>query len=141
MRTQAIVLALLMVGCSTVRGAANLDEMSQAQFDAYATRSAAQIGVIAKAALDEGDISPESLVVVAEALSGVASGTLTGIGGGLGEVIDMDGYGAAALTLAVLELDNELAERGALEQGGALSPRAREVAAAVAVELFRISKE
>jgi hypothetical protein len=133
-----VALGMSTFGCSTVRDAQRLDEMSAAQVDVFAQRTAYQVAVFAEAALVEEDISPEAVAAVADAFRGLAAGSSAGAAGGLAEILKVDGYGAAALGLVVLELDAELERRGALEPGGAFSPAARVVFTTIADELDKL---
>lgn len=109
------VLLLGAVACSTVRDAPRIVEMPDAELDRYCARVSAQVAAVAGAALAEGDLSPDVLRGIATALRGAADGTSAPAVGSLAGWLDVDGYGAAALTLAIMEIDAEMERRGAFE--------------------------
>lgn len=132
---------LATASCWTVREAQRLEQMSDDEVDAFAQRVSIQVGVVAQALVAEGDLDPSDLATIAAALEGLAAGTTAPTAGGLAGAIGVEGYGAAALTLAVIELDAELSRRGALEPGGAMSPRACLVLSAVAARLSQVASQ
>lgn len=113
-------------GCRTAEQTQHMDELSDAEFAAYKERVAGQICMLARAAIQEEDLSAESCRKLGEALKGLALGTVTPAGGTLMNSLDVEGYGAAVMGLALIELDASLAQSGGLS-GGWLSPRGEEV--------------
>jgi hypothetical protein len=111
--------------------------MEQAELDAFAARTAALVGAVADVALKEGDITPETLNALADALDALADGTISVALHALLEHLDLDGYGALALTVALTELDARLEDRGAYEDDGFLNDAGRLVIGAIANTLRR----
>lgn len=125
---------LLLVACSTFSGATRLDEMSDAELARYTARTVAKVQVFADAAVREGDLGEDAALRVAQDLRAVADGTLVLIGAELVATLDLEGYGAAAMTLALIELDEALERAGAYEDG-LLTERGAAVVRALA-EMF-----
>jgi hypothetical protein len=104
-------------GCSTLTRAPQVAEMSEPEFSRWVARLAAQAEVFASLAIEEGAVSPEAALRVAEVLDGLAdgppiSGTLDAL------ALDLPVWGAAALRLTLIELDDALELAGALEGPG-----------------------
>jgi hypothetical protein len=102
------------------------------EYTRYTAQLASQVGLVAGAAVSEGDLDAETAKKIADALRGLASGTTGGVGGALADSIELDSYGIVVLTLAITELDMMLERRGAYGEEGVLDERARGVLAAVA---------
>lgn len=135
MKLAATVACLLLSACSALRGATKLDEMDGDEFIRYTARAVAEVQAIATVAVSQGDLDDQELETVQAVLRGVASGSVVLAGTTLTDALNLDGYGALALTLAVTELDARFEERGAYGDGGVLSERARQVLLAVATGL------
>jgi len=129
---------ILTVGsCRTVQEAQRLDELTDDEFLAFKERTAGQISIIALAAIQEGDLSPEACIKLGEAMKGLAIGTTVPAGSSLMDSLDVEGYGAAVLGLALIELDSSLRSAGGLS-GGWLTPRGEESVVFVAETLIGV---
>jgi len=117
--------ALILPGCTTLSQVAQIEEMSDADFILWRNTLVAQVGVVAQAAVDEGEIEPADLEKIASVLT-VIGGSNAVEAGALAEWIDLSGYKAALLQLAILELDSKLAAGGGYIDG-VLSARGKEV--------------
>jgi hypothetical protein len=122
-------------GCRTAQHGAQLGRMDGPELERFTTRLAAQVGILAAAALAEGSARPEELAAVAATLRRLAAHADpwdAAADAGLRE-LPLSGWGAAALALALIELDSALprpeAGMDAWEQG-----RAALEAAAAALE-------
>lgn len=114
----AVFAVALLASCpSSMRGFVRMDEMSDAEFASYSSRTELQVSAVARTAIAEGELSPEAALKVADALDGFAKGTTAPAAGMLAEELDLEGWGALALTLAVVELDAGLEELGAYGPG------------------------
>lgn len=110
--------ALASTSCSTLRDAPRVAEMDSAEYLAWQTRAAAQIGALARAAIEQGDLSPQDAESIADALEGFAivePGSSVSLVSGLG--LDLGGYAGLALTLALTEMDAELNRQGLVMEG------------------------
>jgi len=125
--------------CSTVRDAQRIEEMTDGELALFSQRTAYQLATIASAAVAEGDLSREACLATAKAFESLANGSVAGVAGSLAGEVGTDGYGAAALALAVTELDATLQAAGAFEPGGVLSERARGVMQAIADALTKVA--
>lgn len=133
MKNLLLLLTLpLFFACSSLSGLARLDSMELDEYTRYTAQLASQVGLVAGAAVTEGDLDAETAKKIASALRGLAAGTTGGVGGALADSIELDSYGVVLLTLAIVELDLTLERRGAYGENGVLNERARGVLAAVA---------
>lgn len=132
MKTLLLITLPLLAACPSLGGLARLDDMEPDEYTRYTAQLASQVGLVAGAAVAEGDLDAETARKIADALRGLASGTTSGMGGALAENIELDSYGVVLLTFAIIELDATLERRGAYGEGGVLDERARGVLAAVA---------
>lgn len=123
-----LLFAPLLAACTALGGLTRLDEMGATELALYGERMGRLVANVAQAGMAEGDLTAEATRDVAEALEAVAAGTLP-----MAE-IDLDGYGALILSVALMELEDRLADRGGLVDG-VLSPEARVIVAAVAARL------
>lgn len=119
---------LCTASCSTLREAPRIGEMSEAELSSYCARVEAQVAALTSAAIGEGDIQPEDAERIAGILDALVLGGAPGVG--LPALLDLDGYAGLGLTLVLLEIDAELARRGAYESDGWAS--GREVLRAIA---------
>lgn len=133
------LIAIPMSGCTTVQGFTRMEEMEDAEYERFAERAATQVAAIAQVAVNEGDLSRETVGVVAENLRLIANGSVVGVGVPLMEALDLDGYGALALTFAMTELEARLDQSGAYSDEGLLSPRGVGVLLAVAGKLDKMA--
>lgn len=120
-----LVLLAVQPGCTTLSQAPQIEEMSEPDFIAWRTTLVAQVGIVAEAAVAEGEIDPADLEKIASVLT-VIGGSNAVEAGELAEWIDLSGYKAALLNLAILELDSKLAAGGGYIDG-ILSERGKEV--------------
>lgn len=123
---------MLMVGCTTFSGLRNMNELDEAQFERVKIRVVTLVTAIAKAAIEEDDISAASVVNLANALRSLALGTSAGAVGTVVDTLDLGGYSAVALAIVTTELDARLEARGAYDEDGILSGRGKEIVLAVA---------
>lgn len=129
----AALLSLLpLVSCSTVSGARQLDEMSQPSFERYRDRQAQTVAAIVAVAIDEGDLLPEDVDLVASAVIAVADGEFVSLALALEDKIAGGGYESLALIIALFEVETWLESRGAYDEEGFLASRGAEVLRAVA---------
>ncbi len=131
--------AMSQSGCSLFRGVQQLEQMDDLQLSAFADRTAFQFATVAQAAVSEGDLTVEQVQKVATVFDGLSKGSVGGITGSVSEYLEGNGYAAVGLAIAVSELDAELEARGAFEEGGVLSPKAKTVFGAIATELAKVS--
>jgi len=75
------------------------------------------------------------VLLVADALDGLAAGTTGGAVTGVVETLDLDGYAALGLQLALLEADASLERAGAYGPEGLLSERGQATLAEIAAGL------
>lgn len=131
MRLLALTLVFL-ASCATLRGATQLDEMTEPQLQRYSARASAQIVRAAEVTIKKGDLTPKDLDAIAASLRLLAGGG----GGGLVTLMpnEVDGYGSLAIVIALSELDAQLEDRGAYD-GAALTERGARVVGAIAVAL------
>lgn len=128
-----------LAACTAVSGATRLDQMDQGELEAYAARTAALVAAVADVALEEGDITPNSVAVLATALHSIAAGSTAPVAGSILKTLDLKGYGALALTIAITEIDAALEERGAF-QDGFLSDNGKFVVNTISAELARVAQ-
>lgn len=134
-----LVSALAFVAsCTTLSGATRLASMEEAEFAAYTARTGAQVEAIASVAIMEGDLAPETARLIASGLEGLAAGTSAPGVAGLVGALELHGYGALALVLAISEIDAQLAEWGAYTGEG--WARGQEVLRAIAGGLSRAAE-
>lgn len=137
-RLKALLVACavaLLSACPTVRNFQRLDSMTDSEYSRFVDRFAAQARVAVSAALEEQDITPEAVLLVADTLEGLAKGTTAGGVAAVVEAFDLEGYAEAALALSITEFDAELEDRGAYAEDGMLSERGRGVLEAIAETL------
>ncbi len=132
LKWMALLVVPLLCACPSLRNLTRLDEMEAAEYDRYVIRLSAQVGAVAGVAVAEGDLDAATAQQIAGALRALASGTAAGIGGALSDTLDLDAYGVLVLSIAIVELDAALEERGAYDDEGFLDERARGVLMAVA---------
>jgi hypothetical protein len=108
---------VVVVGCSVLRGATALEDMSDAGAAAYASRTAFQMELLTQTALAEEDIDREDVLAISVALRAVRAGSPAGfISSRLGST---GGYERLALTLALLELEGKISLEGIVTLRGA----------------------
>jgi starvation-inducible outer membrane lipoprotein len=130
----AAVLALgIATCCTTGRDLTRLEQMTEQEAAAFNARTAATAGALARTAYLEGDLSQESALEVAAALRTLSQGSSLGVGGTVIAAIDLDGYGALALQLALIQLDEALAAGGGAD--GLMTERRSALLVAVAAAL------
>ena len=133
-----LVCGAFAAGCSSVQSFRALDSMSETEYASYLGRVEAQAAIIINAAVEQGDLSSEMAQSLSDALSGIAAGTTAGVGQALLSALDASGYSAAALAIAVIELDARLEQRGAYGEDGLLGERGRGVLQAIAARLASV---
>lgn len=74
--TVSLCCVLNAVSCSTTHDIQRVDEMTEAEFDRFMTRVSSQIGAIATAAVEEGDITTGALQSPSLAITGALDGGL-----------------------------------------------------------------
>lgn len=105
--------------CTTLRDAPSYQAMSEEDAAAFRVRAAATAKALAQAALVEQDVTPQAVKQAAEALRSLATGpVVVAHSGTLADLLELDGYGALALTLALSSVDEQLAS-----DGWAITPR------------------
>ncbi len=137
MKYLALVALVALSGCLSGGGgvALRLDEMDDARFARFEARVAGITSLTVAAVLAEGDVTAETVARVADVLDHIADGSLAMVMGSLVDTLNLEGYGALALRLAALKLEDRLEVRGAYDHGGLLTERGRATLFAVAVAL------
>lgn len=127
----ALIVATALSACGVLRTAqdiARIDEMSEQEVVAYADRAGSQLALIAQAAIEEGDLKPEQVLLVVDVLDGLAEGTITpGV-----LKIEAEGYGKLAIALALQDLDQTV--------GAIVSEKDRVVLRAVSAALRDVAE-
>lgn len=107
--TIAVLFASVHYQCSVLKGATQIDEMTDAQFQGYAKRTANWAAVAAQALVEEEVVTEDDLARVAQVIRAV---TLQGVGAGsvnvLSDALEADGWKQAALLALFGELDAKL---------------------------------
>ena len=119
-------------GCNLVQTAiggeeavADLEAMSDAEWITWRTETVLQAKIVAQAAVEEGAVEPGDLEAIASVLT-VIGGSNAVEAGAIAEWLDLSGYKAALLQLAILELDGKLVAGGSYADG-ILSERGKEL--------------
>lgn len=126
---------LLLSSCTTLMGAQKIDAMDDAEFIHYTALAVSEVQAIVTVAVANEDLDSVEIDTVQAVLFGIADGSIAVLGSSLAQSLHLEGYGALALTLAVIQLDARFSKRGAYGEDGILSERAREVLRAVATGL------
>lgn len=136
MRTKTI-LALAAVAalgiatcCTSGTDPLKLEDMTTERYESFRATTAATFAAVAQTAIAEGDLTVESTRQVAAALRGIATQPDATAASMLLTNLDLDGYGALALQVALIQLNGTLSDTGVLD--GILTPRGKDLLLAVA---------
>lgn len=120
--------AALLPGCTLLGGATQVEAlaaMPEPEWLAWRNKAVLEVKITAGAALEEGALSASDLEAVASVLT-VIGGSNQVEAGQLAEWLELSGYKAALLELAILELDSKLVA-GGVYVDGVLGPRGKEL--------------
>lgn len=87
--------------------------MSEQEYEAYKTSTTTLITNVAKTAINEGDLSEEGLQALISILDT----------GDFSQLASNDSYASLALSITLLEVNNQLLQRGAYSEDGILNER------------------
>lgn len=124
--------SFVLPGCSLLKAAlggeeavADLAALPEPEWIVWRNKATLEVKIAAQAALEEDALTASDLEKVASVLA-VMGGDNPVEAGALAEWLDLSGYKAALLQLAILNLDEKLAA-GGLYPDGYLGPRGKEL--------------
>lgn len=116
--------------CTSGTDPLKLEDMTPERYVSFRATTAATFAAVAQTAINEGDLTTEAAQQVAQALRGIATQPDATAASMLLTNLDLDGYGALALQVALIHLNGTLSDTGVLD--GILTPRGKDLLLAVA---------
>lgn len=136
----ALLVALGIATCCTSGGdPLKLEDMTAERYESFCATTAATFAAVAQTAIAEGDLTVESTRQVAAALRGIATQPDATAASALLRNLDLDGYGALALQVALIQLNGTLANTGVLD--GLITPRGQDLLIGVADALDAVTAD
>jgi len=123
MKALFLLLPLILTSCTLFRGLTRLDEMSEHELTAYSAQISSTVSQVAQTAINEGDLQEETLLEIIAVLNSPALG--------FSAIASNDSYSSLLLSLTLLEINNQLLERGAYDKDGILNEQGMMVLEAI----------